>query len=138
MSLEDTCSICGGEGRIKGAWNRTTSCPACHGSGKKGDVEPLIRDVTKTKPSHYETASSSKAKEKQTWPSTAEGVVLATEVRADGELDVREEVLAHHEPEVVLLRVLRRSLETYPLTLSVVVPASLSSRSGSISRPERE
>lgn len=78
---EETCSVCGGEGRIKGAWNRTTSCPACHGSGNRADLEPLIRDVTKTKPSHYRQHSEKEAAKKQTWPATAEGMTLATEVR---------------------------------------------------------
>lgn len=76
-----TCSVCGGEGRIPGAWNRTTSCPACHGSGRRSEMEPLMRDVTKTKASHHRSANDKKGEPKATWPTTHEGGVLATEVR---------------------------------------------------------
>ncbi len=47
-------------------------------------MEPLIRDVTKTKPSHHINANEKKADKKQTWPSTSEGVALATQVRDSG------------------------------------------------------
>ena len=78
---DDTCSICGGEGRIAGPWGRTTACPGCHGSGRQAAPEPLLRDVTKTKPSHYRGTSGKPTTEKQTWPSTHDGSVLAAEVR---------------------------------------------------------
>ena len=78
---DDTCSICGGEGRIAGPWGRTTVCPGCHGSGRQAELEPLLRDVTKTKPSHYRATSGKPTVEKQTWPSTHDGAILAAEVR---------------------------------------------------------
>ena len=81
MPEDDTCSICGGEGRVPGAWGRTSVCPACHGSGRQREREPLLRDVTKTKPSHYRQSNEKQAAEKQTWPSTHEASQLAAEVR---------------------------------------------------------
>jgi len=44
-----------------------------------------MRDVTKTKPSHYGNATNkAAAPAKATWPSTAGGVSLANEVKASG------------------------------------------------------
>ena len=56
-------------------------CPACHGSGRQMEREPLLRDVTKTKPSHYRQSSEKQAAAKPTWPSTHEASQLAEEVR---------------------------------------------------------
>jgi hypothetical protein len=77
----DSCVICGGEGRLTNADRRSSSCPACHGSGRRSLDEPGIRDVTKTKPSHHRQASDAETAKKQTWPSTSAGATLATEVR---------------------------------------------------------
>ena len=77
----DTCSICGGEGRITGPYNRTAVCPGCNGSGRQSFEPSGLRDVTKTKPSHYRTPEARQEAEKQTWPATFEGAQLATEVR---------------------------------------------------------
>ena len=41
----------------------------------------MLRDVTKTKPSHHTGSNTAKVQEKQTWPSTFEGDKLATLVR---------------------------------------------------------
>ena len=76
----DTCAICGGDGRIGNAFGRTTTCPGCHGSGRKSD-EGGFRDVTKTKPSHHRPTGPAAVAEKQNWPSTFEGGQLATEVQ---------------------------------------------------------
>lgn len=43
----------------------------------------MLRDVTKTKPSHHRTEKAV-APEKATWPSTFEGAGLANEVKACG------------------------------------------------------
>lgn len=80
--MDETCSICGGDGRIGNAFGgSTTTCPACHGTGRKGE-NVLFRDVTKTKPSHYRQANKAAVEEKQQWPSTFEGDHLAKEVQA--------------------------------------------------------
>lgn len=57
----------------------TKTCPACRGTGRRS-FEPLLRDVTKTKPSHYAKTRSAPV-EKPTWPSTGDGAKLASEVR---------------------------------------------------------
>ncbi|MEP7126174.1 MAG: molecular chaperone DnaJ [Byssovorax sp.] len=78
----ETCGICGGDGRIGNAFGGShTTCPGCHGSGKKADDDHLFHDVTKTKPSHYRQANKAEVVVKQTWPTTYEGIQLATEVR---------------------------------------------------------
>jgi hypothetical protein len=77
----DHCSICGGEGRIENGFGRGTACPACHGSGRRNTEGSGLRDVTKTKPSHHRQTNKAEVAEKANWPSTFEGVQLATEVR---------------------------------------------------------
>ena len=80
--MQETCGICGGDGRITNSFGGSDkTCPSCHGSGRR--VEGAIfRDVTKTKPSHYKTAAekATAAAPKETGPSTHEGTVLAKEV----------------------------------------------------------
>jgi hypothetical protein len=78
----ETCSVCGGDGRYANSFGRVASCPGCHGSGRRPEAGAAVRDVTKTKPSHYKTAAS--AAVKQTWPSTLEGTQVATDVRDSG------------------------------------------------------
>ena len=77
----EQCVICSGEGRITNAYGRSSSCPACHGSGRRAETESGIRDVTKTKPAHYRQESKAEIAKKQTWPTTHQGVQLATEVK---------------------------------------------------------
>ena len=77
----ETCGICGGDGRIGNSFGLTTTCPGCHGSGRRSTDSSGIRDVTKTKPSHHRQPSKAEVVEKQSWPITFEGGRLATEVR---------------------------------------------------------
>jgi hypothetical protein len=78
----DTCGICGGDGRISNSFGGSSAtCPACHGTGRKSPEGSLLRDVTKTKPSHYGKPKTAPVPEKLTWPTTTEGAKLATEVR---------------------------------------------------------
>src|SRR3954464_8358080 len=76
----ETCGICGGDGRIGNSFGSTTTCPSCHGSGRRAD-DGGLRDVTKTKPSHHRQPNKVAVVEKQQWPSTFEGGQLAGEVR---------------------------------------------------------
>src|SRR3954463_2361348 len=76
----ETCGICGGGGRIANSFGSTTTCPSCHGSGKRSD-DGGLRDVTKTKPSHHRQSNKAAVVEKQAWPATVNGVQLANEVR---------------------------------------------------------
>jgi hypothetical protein len=77
----ETCGICGGDGRIGNAFGLTTTCPGCHGSGKRSSEPTGFHDVTKTKPSHHRQPNAVAVAQKQTWPATFEGGQLATEVR---------------------------------------------------------
>jgi hypothetical protein len=58
-----------------------------------------MRDVTKTKPSHYRAAGKAAAPEKKQWPDTYEGIRLATEVRDSKTLSV--DVKARMTREIV-------------------------------------
>ena len=82
MSSE-TCGICGGDGNIANAFGGGSKrCPACHGTGRRSEDTDLIRDVTKTKPSHHRPqVNTAEAQAKQTWPATFEGGQLAKEVQ---------------------------------------------------------
>lgn len=80
MIDHEPCGVCGGDGRIITA-HQSTSCPACHGSGRRGE-RAGFHDVTKTKPSHHQPPGQAKGAEKKTWPSTAAGHNLAEEVKA--------------------------------------------------------
>jgi DnaJ-class molecular chaperone len=82
MSME-TCRICGGDGRIGNAFGgSSTTCPGCHGTGRRADTESLLRDVTKTKASHHRPQQTKAAVEKPQWPQTFDGGELAKEVQA--------------------------------------------------------
>jgi hypothetical protein len=82
--LVESCRVCGGDGRIANSFGGgSKTCPACHGTGRRVE-EALIRDVTKTKPSHYGTPAKAAAPAKATWPTTFDGTTLATEVNASG------------------------------------------------------
>ena len=77
----EICGVCGGDGRIGNSFGLTTSCPACHGSGKRSTEPSGVRDVTKTKPSHHQPSKKGAVAEKPQWPVTFEGGQLAAEVR---------------------------------------------------------
>lgn len=82
----ESCHICGGDGQIGNAFGGShTTCPSCHGTGRRSAPEG-IRDVTKTKPSHYRGANQAAVQAKQTWPTTFEGANLATQVKASSSL----------------------------------------------------
>ena len=57
----DPCMICGGDGRISNSFGGSTAtCPACHGTGRRGE-DGGFRDVTKTKPEHHNPAAAKKS-----------------------------------------------------------------------------
>ena len=76
----ETCGVCGGDGRIGNSFGLTSTCPACHGSGKRAE-DTGFHDVTKTKPSHHRRSNTAVVVEKPTWPSTHGGAELAKEVQ---------------------------------------------------------
>lgn len=78
----ESCGICGGDGRIGNSFGLTTTCPGCHGSGRRSQDNGAFHDVTKTKASHHVATNKGVPVEKQTWPATIEGAHLADEVKA--------------------------------------------------------
>ena len=76
----ETCGTCGGDRRINNSFGSTTTCPSCHGSGRRAE-DTGFRDVTKTKASHHTQSNRAPVAAKQVWPSTLEGDRLATEVK---------------------------------------------------------
>src|SRR3984957_11747873 len=78
--FQESCGVCGGDRRIGNSFGLTTTCPSCHGSGRRAEVHGF-RDVTKTKPSHFQQSNKAPGVGKKTWPTTFEGGQLATEVR---------------------------------------------------------
>ena len=96
----ESCGVCGGDGRIDNSFGNVAKCPSCHGSGKKSRDEGF-HDVTKTKPSHHLPTNRAGVVVKQTWPSTATGGQLATEIRdsssltADVKARLTREIIEH-------------------------------------------
>jgi hypothetical protein len=76
----ESCGVCGGDRRIGNSFGLTTTCPSCHGSGRRVETTGF-HDVTKTKPSHHRSSNKAEVAVKATWPVTFEGGQLATEVR---------------------------------------------------------
>src|SRR5262245_49216613 len=83
MAEQEICRVCGGDGRIGNSFSGSTArCPSCLGSGRRAEGT-LLRDVTKTKPSHQrQPTTAAPVAAKPTWPQTLDGAKLANEVRA--------------------------------------------------------
>lgn len=78
----ENCGICGGDGRIANSFSGSTAtCPGCHGTGRRSE-DTGLRDVTKTKPSHFRAPKKPGAVEKPQGPTTFEGTQLLNEVNA--------------------------------------------------------
>jgi hypothetical protein len=94
------CGICGGDGRIDNSFGNVAKCPSCHGSGRRRE-DIAFHDVTKTKASHHQKPNKAAVVEKQTWPTTAQGIQLATEIRdassltADVKARLTREIIEH-------------------------------------------
>ena len=84
----EVCGICGGDGRIANSFGSQTTCPGCHGSGRRSE-DGGLRDVTKTKASHHRQPNKAPAApERPNWPSTHAGGQRADEVKATVTLSV--------------------------------------------------
>lgn len=96
----ESCSICGGDGRIANAFGSQTTCPSCHGSGKRQETTGF-HDVTKTKASHHKPPPKPAGAAKDAWPTSANGALLANEVRdskmcaADTKARIIREIIDH-------------------------------------------
>lgn len=82
----EPCGVCGGDGRLENAWGQVAKCPSCHGSGRRRE-DTGFRDVTKTKESHHRGTNRAPVAEKQTWPTSATGIQLATEIKGSSLAD---------------------------------------------------
>lgn len=95
-----SCGVCGGDGRVSNAFGLTTTCPGCHGSGRKSE-DTGFRDVTKTKPAHHRQSNGALVPEKPQWPGTFEGSKLADEIKAshglskDTQAKLTREIIDH-------------------------------------------
>jgi hypothetical protein len=78
---DEPCGVCGGDRRIGNSFGLTTTCPSCHGTGRRVETTGF-HDVTKTKASHHRATNKAPVVAKTQWPVTPEGVRLATEVKA--------------------------------------------------------
>jgi hypothetical protein len=78
----ELCRICGGDGRIANAFGSHTTCPSCHGGGRRVETTGF-HDVTKTKPSHHKppVVKGAPAASKDPWPTSPSGQLLANEVK---------------------------------------------------------
>jgi DnaJ-class molecular chaperone len=82
----ESCGVCGGDGRIANSFSGSTAtCPGCHGTGRRSE-DTGLRDVTKTKPSHYRQPNKQRAAETPQGPSSFEGIQLAKEVQASSNI----------------------------------------------------
>ena len=100
---DEPCGVCGGDRRIGNSFGLTTTCPSCHGSGRRAE-DTGFHDVTKTKASHHRGSNGSKqAVAKAQWPTTPQGIQLATEVRdnagftADVKTRLIQEIMDHED-----------------------------------------
>lgn len=81
--IGEVCGVCGGDGQVSNSFGGGHKrCPGCNGTGRRSEDSRGLRDVTKTKPSHYRGPNKVEAPAKQTWPATHQGEVLAREVQA--------------------------------------------------------
>ncbi len=112
----ETCRVCGGDGRITNSFGgSSTACPACRGSGRRND-EPLFRDVTRTKPSHYQTNNRTAREAKPTWPSSSTGTQLATLVKSSNHPEETKtrlirEIIEHEETHGTVTKTFMRKLQ---------------------------
>lgn len=96
----ELCGVCGGDGRLENAWGQVAKCPSCHGNGRRRE-DTGFHDVTKTKPAHHQQSNRAPVVEKQVWPSTPAGDLLAKEIRdaaglsADTKARLTREIIDH-------------------------------------------
>jgi hypothetical protein len=101
---DDPCGVCGGDRRIGNSFGLTTTCPSCHGSGRRAEAHGF-HDVTKTKESHHRQTNRVGAAVvvKAQWPVTPSGIQLATSVRdsstcaAETKTRLIQEIMSHED-----------------------------------------
>src|SRR4051794_37451032 len=95
----ELCGVCGGDGHIQNSRGQVAKCPSCHGSGKRRE-DTGFRDVTKTKESHHRSSNKAAVVEKQTWPTSPDGMKLASDIKAstlseDTKAKLTREIIDH-------------------------------------------
>ncbi len=96
--LEDNCPVCFGDGYLKNSFGISNKCPACRGSGRRAEMGPGIRDVTKTKESHFrKPATAAEDKKKRETPISPKGIQLAADIQAIDRLPAETKTLLIRE-----------------------------------------
>jgi hypothetical protein len=112
----DSCGVCGGDGHIENAWGQRAKCPSCHGNGRRR-VDTGFHDVTKTKESHHHPTNRAGVVVKPTWPSTALGMALATQIKESGlpeatkervTREIMEHEATHGQPTKTFVKKIRK------------------------------
>jgi hypothetical protein len=121
--FDDACRVCGGDRRIGNSFGLTTTCPSCHGTGRRVETTGF-HDVTKTKASHHRGTNKVEVVAKAQWPTTLEGGRLATEVRdsarstsAEKERLIREIIdyeASHGQCTQTFLKKIRKQIRPRP------------------------
>src|SRR3984957_15552649 len=95
---DEVCGVCGGDRRIANSFGLTTTCPSCHGSGRKAE-DTGFHDVTKTKASHHRQTNRVEVVAKTQGPLTPQGAHPAGDVRDHG--STSPEAKARLIPEII-------------------------------------
>jgi hypothetical protein len=98
MNTIEPCGTCGGDRQIANSFGSRTTCPTCHGTGRRVETTGF-HDVTKTKAAHHTASNKAPVVEKQMWPATLEGAHLATDVKGCASLS--EETKAKITREII-------------------------------------
>jgi hypothetical protein len=112
---DDPCGVCGGDRRIANSFGLTTTCPSCHGSGRRAE-DTGFRDVTKTKPSHHRGTNKEAVVAKAQWPTSPQGIQLATEVREssaftpDAKTRLIQEIMDHEDSHGLLTQTFMKKI----------------------------
>ncbi len=112
---DETCGVCGGDRRIGNSFGLTTTCPSCHGSGRRAE-QTGFHDVTKTKESHHRATNKAPVVVKAQWPVTPTGVELATVVRdsatctAEAKARLIHEIMDHEDSHGLCTRTFAKKI----------------------------
>jgi hypothetical protein len=112
---DEPCGVCGGDRRIANSFGLTTTCPSCHGSGRKAE-DTGFHDVTKTKASHHRQSNKAAVVAKAQWPVTPNGIQLATEVRdsasftSDVKTRLIQEIMDHEDSHGLLTQTFMKKI----------------------------
>jgi hypothetical protein len=113
---DEPCGVCGGDRRIGNSFGLTTTCPSCHGSGRRAE-QTGFHDVTKTKESHHRRPNRAEVVVKAQWPVTPGGVDLANAVRdstvctAEAKARLIQEIMDHEDTHGQLTKTFTKKIQ---------------------------